>query len=152
MTPVKETPSAEFRGSFAKHRPDLLRHCYRMLGSFADAEDMVQDVLLKAWRARQTYAADAPLLHWLMRIATNACLTALVRRHARGLPQLDRDPVEVGTPIEELEAATWVTPAPAAQLFPGPDRAAAAREDVAIAFIALLPRLPPNQRAVLLLK
>jgi RNA polymerase sigma-70 factor (ECF subfamily) len=123
-----------------------------MLGSFADAEDLVQTVLLKAWRARSTYAGDAPLLHWLMRIATNACLSELARRGARGLPQLDRDPAQVGAPIEELEAATWVTPAPDAQLFPNPDRALEAREDVAIAFIALLQRLPPKQRAVLLLK
>ena len=159
--PTQEAPSAEFDEAFTKHRPDLLRHCYRMLGSYADAEDVVQSVLLKGWRARETYAADAPLLHWLMRIATNTCLDALARHRTRGLPQLDRGPVEVGTPLEELEAATWVTPAPDAKLFPGqdrchandlPDQAVETRENVAIAFIALLQRLPPKQRAVLLLK
>ena len=70
---------------FATHRPDLLRHCYRMLGSFADAEDIVQDVLLNAWKARESYAGDAPVGHWLMRIATNACLNELARRRRRGL-------------------------------------------------------------------
>jgi RNA polymerase sigma-70 factor (ECF subfamily) len=146
---AEDVPSAEVRDAFARHRPDLLRHCYRMLGSFAEAEDLVQDVLLRAWRARATYAGDAPLSHWLMRIATNACLTALARRRSRGLPQLE---LPAGHPLEELEAATWITPAPDAKLFPDPAAAAEAREEVALAFIALLQRLPPRQRAVLLLK
>jgi RNA polymerase sigma-70 factor (ECF subfamily) len=152
MEPPKATPSNEFREAFAKYRPDLLRHCYRMLGSFSDAEELVQEVLLKAWRSRETYAADAPILHWLMRIATNTCLNVLTRGRGRDLPQLYRGPVEAGTPVEELEAARWVTPGPDAQLFPDPDQAAETRENVAIAFIALLQRLPPRQRAVLLLK
>ena len=135
--------------TFVEHRPALLRHCYRMLGSFEEAEDVVQEVLLRAWRSRETYAGDAPLAHWLMRIATNACLNALTRGRPRALPQLDRDP---GAPLLEHEAATWVTPAPDARLFPDPARAAEAREQVALAFIALLQRLPPKQRAVLLLK
>src|SRR5213595_2973899 len=150
---VENNPrTAELGDTFAEHRPALLRHCYRMLGSFEEAEDVVQEVLLRAWRSRGTYAGDAPLSHWLMRIATNACLNALTRGRARALPQLDRGPVQVGTPIEELEAATWVTPAPDTRLFPDPARAAEAREQVALAFIALLQRLPPKQRAVLLLK
>jgi RNA polymerase sigma-70 factor (ECF subfamily) len=135
--------------AYAEHRPALLRHCYRMLGSFEEAEDVVQEVLMRAWRSRATYVGDAPLGHWLMRIATNACLNALTRGRARALPQLDREPAG---PLEELEAATWVTPAPDARLFPDPARAAEAREQVALAFIALLQRLPPKQRAVLLLK
>src|SRR5215468_2545158 len=142
--------AAELGGAFAELRPELLRHCYRMLGSFEEAEDVVQEVLLRAWRSRDTYAGDAPLSHWLMRIATNACLNALTRgRRPRALPQLDRDP---DAPLAELEAATWVTPAPDAQLFPDPARAAETREQVALAFIALLQRLPPKQRAALLLK
>jgi RNA polymerase sigma-70 factor, ECF subfamily len=140
---------AELGDNFAEHRPALLRHCYRMLGSFEEAEDVVQDVLLRAWRSRDSYAGDAPLAHWLMRIATNACLNALTRGRARALPQLDRDP---GAPPMEHEAASWVTPAPDGRLFPDPARAAEAREEVALAFIALLQRLPPKQRAVLLLK
>jgi RNA polymerase sigma-70 factor (ECF subfamily) len=152
MTAQSDSPAPAFTEAFAEHRPDLLRHCYRMLGSFEEAEDAVQEVLLRAWRARDTYAGDAPMAHWLMRIATNVCLNVLARERPRLLPQLDRSPVAVGTPIEELEAATWVTPAPDARLFPDPARAAETREQVALAFIALLQRLPPKQRAVLLLK
>ena len=143
-------PEAAVLGdTFAEHRPALLRHCYRMLGSFEEAEDVVQDVLLRAWRSRDSYAGDAPVAHWLMRIATNACLNALTRSRPRALPQLDREP---DAPLAEREVATWVTPAPDARLFPDPARAAEAREEVALAFIALLQRLPPKQRAVLLLK
>jgi RNA polymerase sigma-70 factor (ECF subfamily) len=149
MVAEPEAPSAEFREAFGRYRPELLRHCYRMLGVFADAEDLVQDVLLRAWRARATYAGDAPLGHWLMRIATNACLSELSSRKRRELPQLDRAPE---APLEELEAATWITPAPDARLHPDPAETAEAREQVALAFIALLQRLPPKQRAALLLK
>src|SRR5262245_61613573 len=149
MTTDAHPSPAELGEMFAEHRPALLRHCYRMLGSFEEAEDVVQEVLLRAWRSRDSYAGDAPLAHWLMRIATNACLNALTRGRQRALPQVDRDP---GAPLMEHEAATWVTPAPDARLFPDPARAAEAREQVALAFIALLQRLPPKQRAVLLLK
>jgi RNA polymerase sigma-70 factor (ECF subfamily) len=138
--------------ALTRHRPELLRHCYRMLGCFSDAEEVVQEVLLKAWRSRETYAADAPVLHWLMRIATNTCLNALTRSGSRGLPQLDHGPMPGDAPLEPLEAAHWVTPAPDAKLLPDPAEAAETREAVAIAFIALLQRLPPRQRAVLLLK
>jgi RNA polymerase sigma-70 factor (ECF subfamily) len=146
------TSSNDVSDALARHRPELLRHCYRMLGSFSDAEEVVQEVLLKAWRSRDTYAADAPIQHWLMRIATNTCLNALTRPGVRGLPQLDRAAAPAETALEQLEAAHWVTPAPDAKLLPGPAEAAETREAVAIAFIALLQRLPPKQRAVLLLK
>jgi RNA polymerase sigma-70 factor (ECF subfamily) len=149
---VTEAPSAEFIEAFTQHRPALLRHCYRMLGSFADAEDLVQDTLLRAWRARASYAGDAPISHWLMRIATNACLNALSRGRRRQLPQLDNDCADENTPLQKFEATLWVTPAPDSALFRGPDEALEAREAVAIAFVALLQRLPPRQRAVLLLK
>ncbi len=142
----------EVRDELATHRPDLLRHCYRMLGSFADAEDVVQDVLANAWKARESYAGDAPLGHWLMRIATNACLNELARRRRRGLPPSERAASSGTAAIEELEEADWLTPAPDSQLFAAPLRALEARESVALAFLALLQRLPPRQRAVLLLK
>jgi len=152
MSAGDKSSPPELDEAFVELRPALLRHCYRMLGSFEEAEDTVQDVLVRAWRSRDTYAGDAPLAHWLMRIATNACLNVLTRGRPRALPQLDRDPSAPGGALQELEAATWVTPAPDARLFPDPARAAEAREQVALAFVALLQRLPPKQRAVLLLK
>lgn len=142
----------DFRRQLSSHRPELLRHCYRMLGSFADAEDLVQDALLRAWNARDTYAGDAPLSHWLMRIATNACLNELASRRRRGLPQLDHD-AAVGTVyVEEQGGSEWLTPAPDAQLFPEPTQVVETRESVALAFLALLQRLSARQRAVFLLK
>ena len=152
MSGAKDSDTSELGEAFAELRPDLLRHCYRMLGSFAEAEDVAQDALLRAWRARETYAGDAPLAHWLMRIATNACLSRLTRERPRALPRLERAPAAADAVIETLEAASWVTPAPDAELFPDPSRAVEAREEVALAFIALLQRLSPKQRAVLLLK
>jgi len=151
-TPAAASVPPELPAAFGEHRPALLRHCYRMLGSFEEAEDVVQEVLLRAWRSRETYAADAPLEHWLMRIATNACLNVLTRDRPRALPQLDRPPAGADAGFETAEAAAWVTPAPDARLFPDPGRAAEARESVALAFVALLQRLPPKPRAVLLLK
>jgi RNA polymerase sigma-70 factor (ECF subfamily) len=147
-----EASPPDFPEELSVHRPSLLRHCYRMLGSFADAEDLVQDVLLRAWRSRDTYAGEVPLDHWLFRIATNACLTELARRKRRGLPQLDLAPARPTDPLESIEAEDWLTPAPDAELFDGPARALETRESVALAFLALLQRLPPRQRAVLLLK
>ncbi|HKY34770.1 MAG TPA: RNA polymerase subunit sigma-70 [Polyangiaceae bacterium] len=142
----------DLRERLSAYRPDLLRHCYRMLGSFADAEDRVQEVLLNAWRARESYAGDAPLEHWLYRIATNACLNELAKRRRRGLPQVERAPAAAPEPLEEHEVADWLTPAPDAQIFASPARLLETRESVALAFLALLQRLPPRQRAVLLLK
>jgi RNA polymerase sigma-70 factor (ECF subfamily) len=143
---------SDFEHTLAEHRPDLLRHCYRMLGSFADAEDVVQDVLVSAWKARDSYAGTAPLGHWLMRIATNACLNELARRQRRGLPQLDHAAArEVGAMVES-DRAVWLTPAPDSQLLSGPVRTLELRESVALAFLALLQHLPARQRAVLLLK
>jgi RNA polymerase sigma-70 factor, ECF subfamily len=147
-----DSVSADFANAFQEHRADLLCHCYRMVGCFADAEDLVQDTLLRAWRSRSTYASDAPLRHWLMRIATNVCLNVLERQRPRRFPQLDLDAMTAGTPLEELEAAHWITPAPDAQLFSRPDVALDAHEQVSLAFVALLQRLPPKQRAALLLK
>ncbi|HEY5956724.1 MAG TPA: RNA polymerase subunit sigma-70 [Polyangiaceae bacterium] len=142
----------DFRRQLSFHRPELLRHCYRMLGSFADAEDLVQDTLLRAWNARDTYAGNAPVSHWLMRIATNACLNELASRRRRGLPQLDEVAAVELVHVEEQAGLEWVTPAPDAQLFPEPTQAVETRESVALAFLALLQRLSARQRAVFLLK
>ncbi|MCA9648093.1 MAG: RNA polymerase subunit sigma-70 [Myxococcales bacterium] len=143
--------------SFAEHRPAILRHCYRMLGSFAEAEELTQDTFERAWKARESFQGSAPIGHWLMRIATNGCLNALGQRKRRALPNLEADPTtshEFGP--GELER--WLTPAPDALLFPqgenpaSPEQLAETRESVALAFLELLQRLPAKQRAALLLK
>lgn len=142
----------DLRALLARHRPEVLRHCYRMLGCFADAEDVAQDALMKAWEARASWKGAAPFRHWVLTIATNACLNALARRRRLGLPQTERAPALPGTPPQELEASRWLTPAPDARLYPDPHQAAERRESVALAFLAAIQRLPPRQRAVLLLK
>jgi RNA polymerase sigma-70 factor, ECF subfamily len=145
--------SGAFSTELEAQRPQLLRHCYRMLGCFADAEDLVQDTLVRALRARKSYRGDAPLGHWLLRIATNGCLNLLKRHHHHlHLPQRESGPARVGDEIETLEETHWLTPAPDAQLFRSPVEAAEKRESVALAFIALLQHLPAKQRAVLLLR
>lgn len=123
-----------------------------MLGSFAEAEDLVQDSVEKAWLARETYRGAAPVERWLYAIATNGCLNVLAQRRRRGLPQLEQGPAGDDYRFGETEAERWVTPGPDDRLFPDASEVAEARETVALAFIALLQRLPPRQRAALLLK
>lgn len=134
------------------HRAEVLRHCYRMMGCYADAEDLTQDALLRAWEARDAFRGEGSLRSWLLAIATNTCLNALERRKRLELPQLERPPAGPGTPPVELEPARWLTPAPDARLFPGPEESAERRETVALAFLAALQHLSPKQRAALLLK
>ncbi|MFZ5442792.1 MAG: RNA polymerase subunit sigma-70 [Myxococcota bacterium] len=134
------------------HRPALLRHCYRMLGSFAEAEDITQDTLLRAWRARDAFRGQSSLERWLLSIATNACLNALSQRRRRELPQLERAAADGLEGLGETEAERWLSPAPDAQLFPDASAAHEDLESVSLAFVALLQRVPPRQRAALLLK
>ena len=144
----------ELQTAFAEHRSALLRHCYRMLGSYAEAEDLVQETFERAWLAREGYRGEASPKRWLFTIATNACLNALARRRPRSLPELDEAPIDSGAafalPAQEPER--FITPASDARLFPGPEEQSEARESVALAFVALLSRVPPRQRAALLLK
>lgn len=143
---------SEFDTTLATLRPALVRHCYRMLGSFADAEDLVQDTLGRAWTARSSFRGDAPVQRWLFTIATNACLNALAQRRRRSLPQLEADPSPHGIELDTDDPSSFITPAPDSRLFPDPAAALESRESVALAFIALLQRVPPRQRAALLLK
>ncbi|WP_067486123.1 RNA polymerase subunit sigma-70 [Actinomadura hibisca] len=127
-----------------RYRHELRVHCYRMLGSFTDAEDLVQETLLRAWRRRETFEGRAPLRAWLYKIATNACLDAL-NGPAR------REVVAAGTPMAEV---TWLEPFPdrVLDLVEEPDAAAIAKETVELAFLAAVQHLPPKQRAVLILR
>ena len=142
---------AAFERLVAGHRRELSAHCYRMLGSAADAEDALQDTLLRAWRALPRFEGRSSLRSWLYRIATNACLRMLERRPPRVLP-IDygeaADPH--GTVAAPLVETVWIEPYPDEQL---PVEAGyEQREAVELAFIAALQHLPARQRAVLILR
>ena len=140
------------------HRMELQAHCYRMLGSVPDAEDALQETLLRAWRGLSRFEGRSSLRSWLYAIATNTCLKAIERRPARVLP-IDygpaADPHEA--PGEPLLESVWVEPYPddALGLEDGlatPEARYEQREAVELAFIASLQHLPPRQRAVLILR
>jgi RNA polymerase sigma-70 factor (ECF subfamily) len=140
-----------------RHRRELLAHCYRMLGSVHDAEDLVQDVLLRAWRAYDGLQEPASARAWLYRIATNACLTALATRGRRPLPSgLGAPSDDPGAPVAAAKpGATWLEPLPDALVTPASDdpaAVAAARADLRLALVASLQVLPPRQRAVFILR
>jgi RNA polymerase sigma-70 factor (ECF subfamily) len=129
-------------------RRELLAHCYRMLGSLQDAEDAVQETLLRAWRGIQRFEARSSLRSWLYRIATNVCLSTLERRPARTLP-LDVGPAS--DPVEPMRSTMddtpWIEPFP-----DDPFERVETREGVELAFVAALQRLPPNERGALILR
>ena len=142
-----------FSGLFERHRRALQAHCYRMVGSFEDAEDLVQETFARAWRARKGFRREGrwSLRAWLYRIATNACLDHLARRSPRLLPAdvaSAADP-EVEPPPVASDVA-WLDPYP--DRLVDPHEAAAARETLEIAFVAAIQHLPPRQRAALILR
>ena len=149
--------AAEFSQSTEPFRRELLAHCYRMLGSADEAEDLVQETYLRAWRAYGSFEGRSSLRTWLYRIATNACLTALEQRGRRALPSRPSGPSgDPDTPPPAAEPGlTWVQPVPDALVISGSGDPAAivvTRESVRLALVASLQYLPPRQRAVLLLR
>ena len=148
--------SEDFARQADPFRRELLAHCYRMLGSVHDAEDLVQETLLRAWRASGRFDRErASLRTWLYRIATNACLTALAGRARRPLPSAIGAPSEdPGQPLVRAEVP-WLEPLPDAMVWAEPaDPAAVAvsRASLRLAFVAALQLLPPRQRAILILR
>jgi RNA polymerase sigma-70 factor, ECF subfamily len=142
-------------GELEQHRRELTAHCYRMLGSPFEAEDAVQDTLLRAWRSLDRFEGRAALRSWLYRIATNVCLDMLNGRQRRARP-MDLGPARSPDgPIGDiLPEATWIEPAPDGLVVTDGDPAevAESRETIRLAFVAALQHLPPRQRAVLILR
>jgi RNA polymerase sigma-70 factor (ECF subfamily) len=159
------TDAAEFDLRAAPFRAELIAYCYRMLGSAHDAEDLVQDTYLRAWRARERYdETRASLRTWLYRIATNACLTALEARTRRPLPSGLVGPSEVGAPFTPGFEVPWLQPLPDAMVAGGaggaggaglaadPAGVAVDRSSLRLAFAAALQHLSARQRAALILR
>jgi RNA polymerase sigma-70 factor (ECF subfamily) len=141
-------------GELEQHRRELTAYCYRMLGSPFEAEDAVQDTLLRAWRSRDRFEGRAALRSWLYRIATNVCLDMLKGRERRARP-MDLEPARspdgpIGGTLPEV---TWIEPVPDGLVVQDGDPAdvAVSRETIRLAFVAALQHLPPRQRAVLIL-
>src|SRR3954470_7543948 len=140
MTALELTDDAAFGALTERHRRELQVHCYRMLGSLDEAEDLTQEAFLRAWRFRETYAGRASVRAWLYRIATNVCLDALEKR-----PRV---------PTADGEVA-WLQPIPDDLLLAAADETEAevvARETIELAFLVALQHLPPRPRAVLILR
>ena len=154
MSSVATVTTSELERGFEQHRRALVGYCYRMLGSPFEAEDAVQETMLRAWRSFDGFEGRAALKSWLYRIATNVCLDALAARKRRARP-MDLGPA--GEPIAENlhthPEVTWLEPVPDAMVTPPEDPAerAVARETIRLAFVAALQHLPPRQRAVLIL-
>ena len=139
-----------------EHRAELTAHCYRMLGSAFEAEDAVQETLIRAWRGFDRFEGRAAIRSWLYRIATNVCLDMLNGRGRRALP-MDLGPAQsADSPLNPpLPEVTWIEPIPDDRVQPAgadPADVAELRETIRLAFVAALQHLPPRQRAVLILR
>ncbi|GAB2586784.1 sigma-70 family RNA polymerase sigma factor [Streptomyces capparidis] len=138
------------------HRVELTGYCYRMLGSAFEAEDAVQETMVRAWRSLDRFEGRASLRSWLYRIATNVCLDMLKGSSRRARPMDLASPGRADAPLPEmLPETTWISPAPDGRVLPeggDPAELAVARESVRLAFVAALQHLAPRQRAVLILR
>src|SRR5688572_3784729 len=143
---TSEITEREFAQHVNRHKRELHVHCYRMLGSFEEAEDLVQETFLRAWRHRASFDGGPGFRAWLYRIATNACLDA-IRRNGRQLQA-----------VESFAEVPWLQPYPdrlldeVAPREDEPDAVVVARETIELGFLAIIQLLPPRQRAVLILR
>lgn len=151
-----------FAALVERYRRQLHVHCYRMIGAFDEAEDLVQETLLRAWRGRARFEGRSSVRTWLYRIATNTCLNALERLPRRVLPQDVAAPVTANTdPSEARDEPPWSPEVPWLQPYPDyllaaaeaePDAVAVSRETIELAYLAALQHLPARQRAILILR
>ena len=149
-----------FAALFDRHRAELQVHCYRMLGSVEDSEDLVQETFLRAWRGRATFSSGGPssFRAWLYRIATNACLDVLRGRPRRVMPPQVAPAGDPDVPPRPPADLPWLQPYPDRLLEPiaspedEPGAAVVARETIELAFLAAIQHLPPRQRAALILR
>ncbi|WP_432056942.1 sigma-70 family RNA polymerase sigma factor [Streptomyces sp. bgisy022] len=148
--------TADLDARLEAHRVELTGYCYRMLGSSFEAEDAVQDTMVRAWRSFDRFEGRSSLRSWLYRIATNVCLDMLTAGNKRARPM----DLSESTPLAQAALSprpdhTWLEPVPDARVLPtvqDPAEAAVAKESVRLAFMAALQQLPPKQRAVLILR
>ena len=140
------TAQPALAGELEQYRRELTGYCYRMLGSAFDAEDAVQETMVRAWRSLDRFEGRSALKSWLYRIATNVCLDALAGRERRARP-MDLGPAQepLLENLAELPEVTWITP------LATPDELAEQRDTLRLAFVAALQHLPPRQRAALIL-
>jgi len=146
---------AELERRLEDHRRELTGYCYRMLGSAFEAEDAVQETMLRAWRSLDRFEGRAALKSWLYRIATNVCLDMLNGKERRIRPLELGPPGTIDSPLTTRSEATWLEPVPDGRVLPSdgdPAQVAEERETLRLAFVAALQHLPPQQRAVLILR
>ncbi len=148
------TEEAEFSRLAGPYRSELLAHCYRMLGSVHDAEDQLQETLLRAWRSYDQFEGRSSLRTWLYRIATNTCLRAIETRQRRPLPSgLGQPSDDPSGPLDGPQREVpWLEPIPDALISTDPAAVVTSRTNIRLALIAALQYLPPKQRAVLILR
>jgi RNA polymerase sigma-70 factor (ECF subfamily) len=151
---IAQRGSGELEQRLEQHRWELTGYCYRMLGSAFEAEDAVQETMLRAWRSHDRFEGRAALKSWLYRIATNVCLDLLDGRQRRARPMELGSAGTIAGPLTSLPEATWIEPIPDARTVEeegDPAELAVARETLRLAFVAAVQHLPPRQRAVLIL-
>jgi RNA polymerase sigma-70 factor, ECF subfamily len=153
---MTDVATADLERTLEQHRSELTGYCYRMLGSAFEAEDAVQETLVRAWRSYDSFEGRSALRSWLYRIATNVCLDMLQSRKRRALP------MDLGAPSSgeseagpRLPESIWVQPMPDGRVLrptDDPAEMAESRESIRVAFVTALQHLPPRQRAVLILR
>lgn len=145
--PVPDPELADFEGLTRRYERELLAHCYRMSGSLHDAQDLVQEAFLRAWKASASFQGRSSVRTWLYRIATNVCLDDLERRPRRPLPSgLGAPDQAAADPLEQDHETPWLEPVPDTAVL------VEQRDSIRLAFVAALQHLPARQRAVLVLR